>query len=426
MPILLKERRVEMGILESLNLKKEGRLAEKWNFTVGSHILCGPLVDDVNHDGSDEIIIATKDGRILLLDLYANKKWEYAITEKIDKVDFMFMEQETVHSVFGTPRAADIDGDGKKEIVFGTQLGSVYALSCEGKFLWKFESESAIKGSVAFADVNMDGRTEVIFGSDDKKLYVLSNKGKLLWSYNAGAGIQVTPAVSKENKLIIFGDDEGKVNCVSFERKLLWSFKTGDKIVAEAVVKNLGNGAESVLIGSTDNTLYVLDINGNLKWSYPTQGSIIARPVLYDLDGNGTQEIILPSCDNTAYAITNDGAKVWSYETNFWVAATPIVLDIDNDGKVEIIVGSYDHNVYVLNADGSYVLDHIPGLSGIIHQAGHYSDIQTQDAGETMGKRIWQFAVPDIVIGMDVIRKTRNIIVTVKTGTVLCLEHTKA
>ncbi len=415
-----------MGILESLNLKKEGRLAEKWNFTVGSHIVCGPFVDDINADGNEEIIMATKDGRIILLDMYGMKKWEFAIKEKIDKVDLLFMEEEAVNSIFGSPRTYDIDADGKKEILFGTQLGSVYALSCDGKLLWKYETGSAIKGSPAIADVNQGGSPEIIVGADDHTLHVITNKGTVVWTFDVGTGIQVTPAIAKGARNIIFGDDDGKINCLSFDKKLLWSYKTGDKIVAEANIKNLGDGAESIILGSTDNTLYVLDMLGNVKWKFPTQGSIVARANIEDLDGDGTEEILLPSCDNAVYAITHEGSRVWSYETNFWIASTPLILDIDNDGRKEVIVGSYDHNVYVLNCDGSYILEHLPGLSHVIHQAGHYSDIQTEDAGTTMGKKIWQYGVPDIVIGMDVVKKTRNIIIAIKTGRVFALEHTKS
>jgi WD40 repeat protein len=404
--------------------QKEGRLAEKWSYQAHAHVLCGPLVDDVNNDGAEEIIIGTKDGRILLLDLYAKEKWVYKISETVDKLDLMFMEEEAVHSITATPKAYDLDGDGKKEIVFGTQLGTVYCITCEGKLLWKYQTESSIKGGVAFCDVNNDGRVEVIVGSDDKKLHVLTSKGKLLWSHTASAGIQNTPAVSKQHNIIVFGDDNGNIICLSFDNKVLWTYKTEDKIVAEPVVRTLfGDNQYYIIVGSTDTNLYVLDINGNLKWKYQTQGGIVTKVEIEDMDGDGKAEILVSSCDNTLYALTCEGSKVWSYETNFWIGSSALVMDIDNDGKKEIIVGSYDHNLYVLNAEGSYVLEHIPGLSHVIHQAGHYSDIQTQDAGVTLGKKIWQFTTPDIILGIGEVKKTRNIILTNKTGNVLCIEH---
>jgi outer membrane protein assembly factor BamB len=412
-----------MGFLTSLNLKKEGRIAEKWSFNVGTHLLCGPSVHD-NGTGTEEILIGTKNGKVILIDQNANQKWEYNVDEKIDTVDLMFMDAESVNSIFTAPSAHDIDGDGKKEILFGTQLGTVYALSAEGKLLWKFSSGSSIRGGICVADVNNDGKMEIIFGSDDKKLYVLTNKGKLIWNHDIGTGIQSTPAVSMIGKAIVFGDDEGKINCISFERKLLWSYPTGGKIVAEAAISPLfGGDTDYVIAGSTDNAVYALDLSGGLRWSYKTGGSIIAKPIVLDVDNDGKMEMLISSCDNNIYMITRDGQKIWSYETNFWIGSPAVALDLDDDGRMEVIVGSYDHSIYVLNGEGSYVLDHIPGLSHIINQAGHYSDVQSQDPGENIGKKIWQYSVPDIVMGIACLKKT--IIVAVKTGKVICLSHTK-
>lgn len=413
-----------MGIFTSLSLKKEGRLIEKWTYDSKSNLLCGPSISDLRGDGTEEILIATKSGTIILLDENAHLRWEYCISEKIDSVDLMFLETESVNSILTPPHAYDIDGDGKKEILFGTQLGTLYVLTSDGKLLWKFPTASAIRGGVLCADINNDGKTEIIFGSDDKKLYVLSNKGRLLWSHTAGSGIQTTPAISQKQKSIIFGDDDGNITCISFDKKLLWSYQTGGKILAEAAIATLTNEeTEIIFCGSTDNTLYAIDFQGNLRWAYKTQGSILAKCVIADIDSDGIKEILVTSCDNAVHMISRDGEKIWSYQTDFWIGSSPVFFDIDNDGHSEVIIGSYDHNIYILTGEGSYVLDHIPGLSNIIHQAGHYADVQTQDPGENIGKKIWQYTLPDIIMGIAPMKK--NIIVGVKTGKIYCLSHTR-
>ncbi|MFH1072228.1 MAG: PQQ-binding-like beta-propeller repeat protein [Nanoarchaeota archaeon] len=411
-------------ILKALIGKHEGRLNQSWVFDLGASLLCGPTVIDVNNDGHEEILIATKKGSIVLLDADAKQKWVFEINEKINDVDLMFMDAESFNSISTPPRIADINRDGKKEIIFGTELGIVYVLGADGKELWKFEADGAVRGGVAIADVDKDGKPELIFGSDDNKLYIISNKGNLLWSFNANTGIQSTPAVSERLGIIVFGDDQGKVNCVTFDRKLAWSFKTDAKITAEAVIQDLaGEKAESIIIGSTDNNLYCLDCNGNMKWVFKTQGAIISKALVYDINRDGKYEIFIGSCDNNVYALYYNGEKIWSFETNFWIVASPIAVDIDNDGSEEIVIGSYDHNIYVFDSEGKYILENIPGLSNVIHQAGHYADVQTQDMGENIGKKLWQFTTEGLVVGLDCLKSTKSIIVHTQTGKVINIRH---
>ncbi|MFH1917014.1 MAG: PQQ-binding-like beta-propeller repeat protein [Nanoarchaeota archaeon] len=413
-----------MGLLHALNLKKEGRIVERWQYDCKSHLLCGPSIADLYNDGHESVIIGTKKGTIILLDQNANPKWEYKVAEKIDAVEMMFLDTESVNSILTPPSTFDIDGDGKKEILFGTQLGTLYVLNAEGKLLWKYSTGSAIRGGVACADINNDGKIEIIFGSDDKKLYVLTNKGRVLFTHTIGTGIQSTPTISLRHKAILFGDDDGKFNSLSFDKKLNWSYQTGAKIIGQAWVGKLfGDDQECCVFGSTDNALYVLDMQGSLKWTYKTLGSILSRPAVMDIDNDGMPEVLITSCDNSIYVLSQNGDKIWSYETDFWIGADPLIMDIDDDGNNEVVIGSYDHNIYVFNGEGSYVLEHIPGLSNIIHQAGHYADVQTQDAGENVGKKIWQFGVPDIILGICALKK--NIIVGIKTGKIICLSHTR-
>ena len=96
-------------------------------------------------------------------------------------------------------------------------------------------------------------------------------------------------------------------------------------------------------------------------------------------------------------------------------------MDIDGDGKEEVIIGSYDHNIYVLESEGSYELDYMPGLSGVVQQAGHYSDIMTSEPGNRIGKKIWQFKTPGPVVGCAM--KQQELVVTTKKGIVDSLHH---
>jgi len=410
-----------------LTKKRVGRLDKKWDFDAQSAISSAPLVADIDGDNKKEIIFGTKKGRLYVLDMSAGIKWFYDSVEKVDEVELMFLDVENVGSIEAPPNVGDINGDGKHEVVFGTELGMVYVLDDKGKLVWKYKAGGPIRGQILLYDLYGDDDVKVIFGCGDKKLYVLNSKGKLVWKFDAGSPVQSTPGIlHKDEPKIIFGADNGSIFCINKKGDTVWKYKTKDKVFAQPSVGKLFNDDRLfVVIGSSDHYLYVLDDAGELLWNYKTQGAILAKACLADLNNDKKLEIVFGSCDNNVYALTPYGDKLWSYETDFWVASEPIVEDIDGDGKKEVVIGSYDHNVYVLDSEGSYVLDYVPGLSGVMHQAGHYTDIITQEPGKVAGKKIWQFRTDGVIVGCAYIPDDKSIVVSTKPGKVDDVVHRK-
>ncbi len=411
---------------KKLAKKRLGRLDKKWDFDAQSSITSPPLVADIDGDGNKEIVFGTKQGKLFVLDTDSGIKWFYDTNEKVDEVELMFLDTDIMSSIHAPPNIGDLDNDGMNELVFGTELGVVYALNSKGEVLWKYNAGSPVRGQVLMHDLYGDNDKKIIFGCEDKNLYVLNNKGKLVWKFEAGSSVQSTPALlKKENPCIVFGSDDGTVFCVNHKGELEWKFKTQGKVVAQPAIGKLFNDDRVfIIIGSSDYYLYVLDPEGELRWKYKTEGAIVAKAALADLDNDKKLEIVFGSCDNNVYALNAHGDKLWSYETDFWVASEPVIEDIDGDGRKEVIVGSYDHNVYVLDSKGSYILDYVPGLSGVVHQAGHYSDIISREPGKVTGKKIWQFKTEGVIVGCAFLPGEKNsIVVNTKPGKVDNLVH---
>ncbi|NJB83672.1 outer membrane protein assembly factor BamB family protein [Wenyingzhuangia aestuarii] len=75
---------------------------------------------------------------------------------------------------------ADIDNDGKDEILAPNADGTLYCLDDNGKLLWKFKQNSA---PILSATMVTKGKTNyVVCGGFDKNIHYLSTKGKLLKS----------------------------------------------------------------------------------------------------------------------------------------------------------------------------------------------------------------------------------------------------
>jgi outer membrane protein assembly factor BamB len=400
---------------------KPGTIGENWKYDIGSALNSKPVVSDIDGDGEYEIITGTNDGKVVALDSKGKLKWSYAIQETVDDLELMFLDTESVNSVTNAPHAEDLFGDGKTNILFGTELGYVYMLSFDGQLIWKFKSGAAIRGRV-IANEFTDGQKDIIFGSSDKYVYCLNNNGDLRWKFNCGSEVEGTPHVI-DNKIIV-GTNSGEIFCFAENGSLVWKFQTKGKIVAQAVGHNLGTPTKKILIGSTDGILYCLDVSGHIYWEYKTDGAIYDKIAIEDVNSDGKPEILFGSCDNKVYCLNLEGKKLWSFETDFWVVSTPLIFDLDKDGKFEIIVGSYDHNLYVLDGNGSYLLDYAPGISGTVQQAGSYSDVMTQEPGNLVGKKLWQFNVEGVVVGCTVLGP--DIVLNTKKGHVRSLGHQKS
>ncbi len=400
--------------LKKLSGKKLGKIEKKWVFDISSSISSSPIAAEITK-GQVGIAFGTQDGKVYMLGDDAKIKWFYSIQEKIDEIQQMFLDEETAKSIYASPTLADINKDGKKEVLFGCDLGKFYALNSSGKLLWKFKTDGEIRSSALVQD-NM-----IIFGSNDKNLYALNSKGKLLWKFKAESGIESSPAILKGKKTqIIFGSNNGKIYSLNTKGKLLWQFKTNGKITAKPAIGDIyANKKNYIVIGSADNNIYALNENGKLEWLYETEGRICSKACLADINNDKKLEIIFGSCDDNIYCLSCKGSKIWSYETDFWVVATPLVLDIDNDGKPEVIAGSYDNSVYVLDAEGMFLLDYMPGVSGVTQQPGHYHDLITTEPGGYVGKKLWEYKTEGMIVGSTFItnnKKQKEMIIGIKKG----------
>lgn len=402
----------------------KGRIIKRWTFDSKSPLLSSATAVDIDGDGKKEIIFGTKDGEVFCIDEESQKKWSYKISESVDETESFFYDSDRIDSVPATPTIVDVNNDGNPEILFGTELGIVYCLTNKGKLLWEYQAEGAVRGRILAQDLDSDGSVEIIFGTTSGKFVILDSKGKERHLIEVEGAIESEPAVITTGATqVIFGTEKGQLHSYSPLGNQMWVFEARGSIRAKPVLGKLMNEV-NIVVGDTTGALFCLDLKGNEVWRFLTKGAIYGKATLADVNDDGNLEVIFGSCDNKVYCLSYRGEKLWSYETDFWIVTEPIVADIDGDGSLEVIVGSFDHNLYVLDGEGAYSLDYMPGLSGVAHQAGHYTNVLTQEPGQQVGKRLWQIKTQGMIVGCEELEKD-NIIVNIKTGYVDDIAHQK-
>lgn len=399
-----------------------GKIKKKWVFKTKSSILNSATIADIDGDGRKEILFGTKDGSLYALSDRGEIKWGASLKISMGKVKAMFMEKATVNSILASPTIAEHNG--KKIVIACSASGLVSAFYGDGRPCWKFRAKGTIFGAPLYTG------KEIIFGASDKHLYSLSTKGKVLWKYKAKSAITSPPALYDEKpKLIIFGTENGNIKAVSKKGRFRWKFKTGSKVSAKPIISDIFNDKQKrIIVGSTDKSLYLLDKFGKCQWEYKTHGEIFSEVTLADVDQDKDKEIFFGTGDDTVYALAPNSQKIWSYETDFWVVAPPIVTDIDNDGASEVVVGSYDKSLYILEGKGAFALNYMPGLSIIANQPGHFTPFIISQPGELVGKKLWKLRLGSMITGLSLLEKKdtqKQLIISTKGGKLFSVCHEK-
>ena len=282
---------------------------------------------------------------------------------------------------WGTPAAADMDGDGEVEIFAACLNGNLYAYNADGSEFLSGSGGVFLSGlggwtrsSPCLADIDGDPELEVIIGSSTSKLYGVNHDGSAV----PGFPVTLSSLIFSSPSI---GDLDGDYDleivflCENDSLYVLehdGSRRTGFPIhlasnaaglaPSAALVDFEGDGqmeivASGVFAYSSMN-ITVLDNQGNPLpgWPHHLEDSSEASPVVVDLDSDHELEILVGTELGYLHAWELDGSDMPGFPilTSAELRSSPTVDDMDGDFTVDVAILGWDTNVYVWDMPGNY------------------------------------------------------------------------
>ncbi|MBF0478849.1 MAG: VCBS repeat-containing protein [Candidatus Omnitrophica bacterium] len=244
----------------------DGSLLMGWPKNIDSSVSANPVIADINGDDVLDIVVADWAGTIHVWDKngVALPGWPRKLPS--NKYDYAGYINHT------SPAVADINNDGKKEIVICDSAGHVFIFKADGFQLrgWPKEMGSSVQfSSPAIGDVDGDGEIEVAAGSFDGNIYLWKSTGQLMpgWPQSTINPIFSSPVlidIDHDSKLeIALNSTNGKIYLWKYDGSAVagWPKQTNSVFLTSPVFGDFDNDGKLNLIAAGNKSIY--------KWKLP-------------------------------------------------------------------------------------------------------------------------------------------------------------
>ena len=296
-----------------------------------------PAIGNLDGNVFDDVVISSKNGHIYIFS-----------STQADTPGELLLDFDSGGFLTATPALGDIDGDGYDEIVFGQYGGDrlLYAINIDGTNVSGFpvELDEKVQRGVALSDFNGNGKMDIIVGTDDEFVHLIYDDGTIAWSYETGGDIRVAPSILELNsgeKIVLVGSKDDNFYALNSDGSLRFMVETEDDITTEASIIDI-EGVGPVVFFASSNVLYAVETDGEIygEWMIDI-GADITSSIVFSKINNATYVMFGDESGKAhMYHILGDSYNNFPIVYSFPFKGSPTILDSDNDGDLELIIGS--------------------------------------------------------------------------------------
>jgi len=351
-------------------------------------------VGDIDNDGQAEVF-ATTDG----VSPSVGYLYGYSTIDEDEdgKPDLLWTEPKSLgYRSFGPPVLANIDNDENHtlEIVTCTAGNSVKVFDTDGTVLWYKDLGSTFgPGTVLVADLDGNGTKEIIYGTQNNPGSVM---GLYIWDFEGNDFGNTNPIYSSNDMRFsaspIAGDidNDGELEIIIVGRKLnihkLYAFNPDGSFVTgkwdgqidldlpslnnnmcceiantpQPAIGDLDDDGFLEVVYADETKVTVYDNNGDLTLTIPIdqlKAGYHMSPILADIDDDPAIEIIIKASNDRIYAFNPDGTECIGWRlrsgTTSGFVGSPSIADLDNDGLNELIISDAECVTHVWKTTGT-------------------------------------------------------------------------
>ncbi|MFH1403549.1 MAG: hypothetical protein ABIH11_04690, partial [Candidatus Altiarchaeota archaeon] len=302
-------------------------------------------------------IVAGTGGHVSYLNPDGTERWQRSSRSSV-------MQKIYGQSVY----SADLDGDKADEVVSATNYGmrgselKVWGSQGDSQASFDFKG-NRFPAVLDSADLDGDGRQEILAGvvlyspntvagtispaySKPGIVQAMDLDGNVLWSYETPKGVSAieTADLDGDGKPEVLVGIEGRLTAYHPDGRQMWDTEVSG-IVTRILVSDLhGNGTKRIIVGA--GMLSALNTKGMAVWRY-NSGTVYDVAVT-DLNGDGRLEVV--SAGQELRIVDSEGKLLWKSQRYGKLRAVA-AEDMIKDGYPEIVAGGDDSKIMVFSTE---------------------------------------------------------------------------